>query len=128
MSATKTRKVSTMLRDRLGVEDPQLAYEIVQAVLTPEDTTQRGPYLWGHPAVKLAKSITRASIPEIMVDEIIKALGDKPDEQRARSCYAAMVKRTGKPSAWWWLDDYAGTNQRPAAVGSSPTSVVEWRE
>lgn len=128
MSASKTRKVSQLLRDRYGIEDNQLAYEIVQAVMTPEPS---GPFVdkWQHPAVLLAKSITGARVPSAMVDDIIAALGQNPDEKRARDCHRRMVKG-GYEGAWYWLDDYAGTSKSKSASPqpNTPTAVYEWRE
>lgn len=127
MSATKTRQVSSLLKARYGIDDPQLCYEIVQAVLTPDAAP--GQYKWGHPAIKLAKAITGKQVPSAIFDEVIEKLGETPDEKRARACYAAQVKR-GYADAWWWLDDYAGTAKKPssAPAPSQPAYVYEWRE
>lgn len=134
MTSSKTRAVARMLEARHGIKDDQMAYEIVQLCLTPDSPAgQNGstPYRWGHPAIKAAKEITRASVPEIMVDDIIAKLGDSPDIQRARACYRRMVTNTGKPGAWWWLDDYAAGrdgSSRQQATAFKPAAVYEWSE
>ena len=125
MTNSKTRGVRRLLIERLGIDDNQLAYEIVQYVMTPDAAAPNGKQ--GHPAVLCAKRITGRAVPPIMFEDVINKLGERPDEERAKSCYLSQARR-GYTEAWWWLDDYAGTNQRPAAVSSSPTSVVEWRE
>ena len=128
MTSSKTRTVARMLEERHGIKDPQLAFEIVQYVMTPDDRPAGAPvHRWGHPAVKLAKLITGKMIPEVMVDDVIKALGDKPDEARARECHRKMVKG-GYANAWYWLDDYAGTSSKPAPAPFKAAAVYEWTE
>ena len=128
MSATKTRKVAQLLMDKYGIQDNQLAFEIVQAVMTPDAIPAERPN-WNHPAVILAKRITGKQVPSAIIEEVILKLGDKPDEQRARECHLQMVKR-GYEGAWYWLDDYAGTSkkQKAQAPAFQPTATYEWVE
>ena len=126
MSATKTRKVNSLLKARYGIDDPQLSMEIVMVVLTRDDDA---PSKWSHPAIVCAKKVTGQNVPAGLVDEVIAKLGGAPDEARARSLYVAQAKR-GYPQAWYWLDDYAGTSK--SAPKSAPsqaviTSVTEWK-
>lgn len=127
MTNSKTRGVRRLLLDRLGVDDNQLAYEIVQFVMTPDPEPIKTRH--SHPAVLLAKRITGKQIPPAMIDEIVRALGDNPDEQRARECHLQMVKR-GYEGAWYWLDDYAGTSkkQKAQAPAFQPSTTYEWVE
>lgn len=126
MSATKTRKVQALLRDRYGIEDKQLAYEIVQVVMTPDDDAPR-PRVQNHPAVIVARRVMGCEIPPAMFQEIIKALGETPDEKRANDCYYAQVRR-GNSKAFYWLDDYAGVSRKPSPTPAAPAAVFEWRE
>lgn len=129
MSATKTRKVAQLLMDRYGIQDNQLALEIVQVVMTPEAIQDKRPS-WNHPAVLLAKRLTGKQVPPAMIDEIIRVLGDNPDEKRAADCHLQMVKR-GYEGAWYWLDDYAGARRPASTRGSLPatqTTAFEWVE
>lgn len=126
MSATKTRRVEALLRDRYGIEDKQLAYEIVQAVLTPDDNAPR-PRLQNHPAVIVARRVMAGcEIPPVMFSDIIAKLGEQPDEKRAADLYAAQARR-GYAKAFYWLDDYAGTPRKPNPA-QAPAAVYEWRE
>lgn len=128
MTSSKTRGVRRLIQDRYGIDDNQLAFEIVQYVMSPEPgsaVVNGGKF--GHPAILLAKRLTGKAIPSAMVDEIITVLGDKPDEERAKKCHAQMVRR-GYEGAWYWLDDYAGTSKKPQAQPFQPTAVYEWRE
>ena len=117
-----------MLNDRYGIDDNQLAFEIVQYVMSPDagSAVNNGGKL-GHPAILLAKRITGKLIPSAMVEEIIKVLGETPDEERAKKCHTQMVKR-GYEGAWYWLDDYAGTSSKPAPAPFKASVVYEWTE
>lgn len=79
-----------------------------------------------HKAVKAAESITRLTVPDIMLDEVIELVGDEPDFADMRRAYADWI-RAGKPrEGWTWLK-WMDRNRKPATQGSNGQPLKVYR-
>jgi len=59
-----------------------------------------------HPAYTAYYNLTKRRPPAILVDDIIKAIGEYPDEEKLEHCLKEWVKRSYNPLNLVWLFDW----------------------
>ncbi len=108
---TLNRFVSSGVRrllEKYGIQDRSLEEELIgfafEVRARPLEPKQPSVW-WDLPAIKLARALTGAQVPQVMCAEIVNALGQEPDETLATEVYRAWVK-LGKIryEPWGWLD------------------------
>jgi len=59
-----------------------------------------------HPAIVAVRDIRRQFPPKELWDEIIETIGDVPDFEKLRKCYAELLKRGSSKNAFYWCIDW----------------------
>lgn len=59
-----------------------------------------------HPAIVALRDVRKQFPPKELWDEIIATIGDAPDLEKLRKCYAELLKRGASKNAWYWAIDW----------------------